>query len=169
MGLKRSRPLMIDSHSTLNNINEEVKYGLTDNQDEFNEEEDLEGPPMKHKRASTSYDHDYGATPSTSSNNTPKSSVSSSRTPFQFYGQNGSGAQANGSGSKGVVINDITDSLNLLKSSLGVEHSDQKEPVIDFVVDSPISNHVSFHNPRFVTTHFIWILIFNCRTKTMAC
>jgi len=147
IGLKRSRPLMIDSHSTLINMNEEIKYGLNEEpENESNEEEDFEGPPLKQKRASTSYDHDYmgTTTPSTSSTNTPKSSAAASRTStFQFNNQGavGGGAQINGAGTKGVVINEITDSLNLLKSTLGVEHGDEKEPVIDFVVDSPISNH----------------------------
>lgn len=144
MGLKRSRPLMIDSHSTLTSINEEVKYSLSDEKDDFrdDDEDEFEAPPLKQKRASTSYDHDYvTTTPSPSSNNTPKSMPSSSRAPiFQFHSNEGT--QNSQNGSKGVVINDITDSLNLLKSSLGVEYNNDKEPVIDFVVDSPISNNV---------------------------
>jgi hypothetical protein len=145
MGLKRNRPLMIDSHSdiidnnfesktaNLSTINDIININYNDDSnpstptsselhnlnDDNNNNEFINSQRQK-RCSSSSIDHDYGL---------KKKMMRCDKTTLN----------------KGVIINDITD--NLLKSSLGdtnnsystTDDDQLKGPFVDYVGDSPSS------------------------------
>jgi hypothetical protein len=131
MGIKRSKPLMIDSHATLTNLNDTVDDSVTiqsidrkniikiDEDDSSNSE-----PKRKYMRTGNSNGSLSGSGSRKSSFNLDSTTVNP----------------------MGIVINDITD--NLIKSALNGssnledEVQNIKMPFVDLGVDSPTSNQV---------------------------
>lgn len=152
MGIKRNRPLMIDSHSNNNNQSKTVNlstisdiininYNNNDDSndaniaassDHFNDDNEFINSHRQKRFSSSSFDHDYGL-----------------KKKMMRCDESGSSSKlaSVASAAKGVIINDITD--NLLKSSLGdtnqsyssTTEDDQLKggPFIDFAGESPSS------------------------------
>ncbi len=133
MGIKRSKPLMIDSHTTLTNLNDPLDSAILtlDRNNAIKIDDDSNEPKAKFMR----FDNENSNTGS------------------------GSTSRKNSFASKGVVINDVTD--NLIKSAINInlkledEVQNIKVPFVDLIADSPSSNQVGWRiSPAGIASDF---------------